>query len=646
MSTVEKSIRLYAWKTNYQTFQVVQGEANSRKFNIQLFSTTIPVDLTNCEVMFYAVKPDSTKVYVECEVIDAENGLASVTLTDQMCVVDGTVDCWVQVIGEGGTDLRFEGMNIEVSPCPMTMSLESSDDMRAFLQQSAKLAAVETEVKNARAGKNDLREKQDAQDKALADTAAAIRREMTNADNTLQQNIDTQKARIDNFTALPDGSTAGDAELADIRVGADGTVYDNAGEAVRQQVGALKGDIGDIGTKIINVLSSGNIEKFGGDVSPINIDFSYRTFVKIKNTSSNQAYFRPNIYQNGILRQGFTEIYNAGEEKITTIFNVNSGGIHWNWIESGKDITSYEWTVGIENTSNVEFEYEIFQLKSDSPIRNNGTIIVDVNNDYGCFKYISDAIGYAKSKFDVNTVPITIFIKNGKYNLTYVPIDTNTGRYAALDKGANMISLVGESRDGVIIELMNTPAKNNKMIEHGGPSTIANITWRNLWHDDGSTMDGRSNAYCIHNDNAYSESDYYDTVVENCTLYSEAFAPIGAGLHNRQKQIYRNCNVVFNSLDTSENGYNQWAPIYVHSPSSSTERNCSLEIDMCTCNAEKGTAALSLPSVAGSLQYSDIPVSIRRSIFVTNGSVVTYVNKTNTNIQIDSALNNVDALNY
>ena len=135
MSTVEKSIRLYAWKTNYQTFQVVQGEANSRKFNIQLFSTTIPVDLTNCEVMFYAVKPDSTKVYVECEVIDAENGLASVTLTDQMCVVDGTVDCWVQVIGEGGTDLRFEGMNIEVSPCPMTMSLESSDEMKAFLQQ-------------------------------------------------------------------------------------------------------------------------------------------------------------------------------------------------------------------------------------------------------------------------------------------------------------------------------------------------------------------------------------------------------------------------------------------------------------------------------------------------------------------------------
>ena len=82
--------------------------------------------------------------------------------------------------------------------------------------------------------------------------------------------LDIERKRIDSFTSLPSGSTTGDAELIDGRIGANGTVYDNIGEAIRGQIAPinylLKSNFTEQNITVLDywIEPNGNSSDYGG----------------------------------------------------------------------------------------------------------------------------------------------------------------------------------------------------------------------------------------------------------------------------------------------------------------------------------------------------------------------------------------------
>lgn len=82
-----------------------------------------------------------------------------------------------------------------------------------------------------------------AMESALASEKADRERALASEKADRESKDAVLNARMDTFTQLPAGSTSGDAELIDIRVGEDGTEYSTAGDAVRGQVSKLSESI-------------------------------------------------------------------------------------------------------------------------------------------------------------------------------------------------------------------------------------------------------------------------------------------------------------------------------------------------------------------------------------------------------------------
>lgn len=207
-----------------------------------------------------------------------------------------------------------------------------------FNQVNTRITQINTDINHINGDINDLKD----QDIALGDriTDEATEREL--ADNTLTDNLSAEavtrleadnaltdaitnevmartsadatiNARIDNIIALEPGSTTGDAELQDIRVGADGVTYQTAGDAVRGQYDVLKADIDGISEAGLNL---GYVTPFDSTktAAGVTIEYESTSCLKVYGTATGWAKFN-------ILR-GNDNVTNGN---ITATPNLNAG---------------------------------------------------------------------------------------------------------------------------------------------------------------------------------------------------------------------------------------------------------------------------------------------------------------------------------
>ena len=138
-------------------------------------------------------------------------------------------------------------------------------------------------------------ERKAADEKEKSERIAAIekeRNERTLGDNTeraeRKAEIEVERQRLNSLTKLPEGSTTGDAELQDIRVGANGETYETAGAAVREQIGSLKKDLDDLTEPTKN--------KFTRDIIVSENGFEFKNNIISNNITDTKSYTAIKLY--------------------------------------------------------------------------------------------------------------------------------------------------------------------------------------------------------------------------------------------------------------------------------------------------------------------------------------------------------------
>lgn len=220
-----KNINLDTRESNEQYISVVQFDSNSRVLRACITSNGEALDLTGHSVMFSAIKPDGYDIFNECAIVNASAGLVDIVLSQQALAKGGIMDCQCKIVGTGNSILSTQTFQIHINKSTMSVTMTSSNEYDALTKALSKVQSIDNKAEKSE--------------------------------------VDVERKRIDNLTKLPAGSTTGDAELIDARVGADGKTYTNVGDAMRTQNKTIIEDQDTLLDLMVHTIADNAIHRIG-----------------------------------------------------------------------------------------------------------------------------------------------------------------------------------------------------------------------------------------------------------------------------------------------------------------------------------------------------------------------------------------------
>ena len=210
---------------NENSIKTIEGDNLSEVYKIYICKNKRRIDLTNkIAVMAYVDEYGSKRSNIlNLNITNAAEGEIELPITNIISEHNGVYACQVAIYGEN---------NSLEQTAPFSLIVENN-----IFSKISNTAINSTDfhiLSEAIKTTSEYAEK-------LKEGTENIELQYANKLNKKANEIDliVERNRIDTLATLPEGSTTGDAELIDARIGANGRIYSNAGNSIRGQFKTL-----------------------------------------------------------------------------------------------------------------------------------------------------------------------------------------------------------------------------------------------------------------------------------------------------------------------------------------------------------------------------------------------------------------------